>query len=82
MGHSKMEDADGLMVVKDGCPAVGGCAALRMGRTPCGYNGAVPHSPRSGGHGLSHAPCQTGRTDVPCPARRRTGGMASPARDP
>ena len=37
MGHSRAEDTDTMTVVK------GGSAVLRMGRTPCGYNEAVPY---------------------------------------
>ena len=37
MGHSRAEDTDTVTVAK------GGSAALRMGRTPCGYNEAVPY---------------------------------------
>ena len=39
--QGKAEDADGLAPVKDNCAAVGGSAALRMRRTPCGYNEAM-----------------------------------------
>ncbi len=38
MWCGKAEDAGGLTPAKDDCSAVGGSAALRMRRTPCGYN--------------------------------------------
>ena len=38
MLRGRAEDAGGLTPAKDDCSAVGGSAALRMRRTPCGYN--------------------------------------------
>ena len=43
MVHGEAKNAGKLTVVKNGCPAVGGSAALQMGRTACGYNEAVRH---------------------------------------
>ena len=40
--YRNVADAEEPTAVNDDCPAVGGSAALRMGRTPCRYIDAGP----------------------------------------